>query len=74
MLEIKCDTTTSILKDDKNVKRHACAAINKIDDMLDYILVAIKNRHIATGNWLYECRVHFFPFQHAKNDSAGIKD
>ena len=60
-LEIKCDTTTSIFKDDKNMKRHACAAVSKIDDTLNYILGAIKNKHISTGNRLHECRIHFFP-------------
>lgn len=52
-----------MFKDDKNVKRHACAAVNKIDDILNYILVAIKNKHISTGNRSLECSVHLLPFQ-----------
>lgn len=63
-LEIKCDTTSSMFKDDKNVKRHACSAVNKIDDILNYILVTIKNEHISTENGLLECSIHLVPFQH----------
>lgn len=58
------------------MKRHACAAVNKTDDTLNYILGAIKNKHISTGNRLHECRIHFFPhFNMLKmKKSSGIKD
>lgn len=46
-LEIKRDTTASMFKVDKNMKGHAYAVIHKIDDMLNYILVAINNKHIS---------------------------